>query len=975
MGTVWRAWDERLKRRVAIKQLRPDLISSEGQHRLLREAQATARLNHPAVVHVYDLVEEGGALWVVMEMVDGKTLRRLIEQQGPLPVPQAVQLGREIAEGLSEAHAQGILHRDLKVSNVMVTPLGHAKILDFGLAKELFGKDGDELEETVSSPDAILGTLYAMSPEQVHGYPLDERSDLFSLGSLLYEVLAGEAPFRGETPAATLNRVLTFRPPPLPEVRVEVSWELSLLIEKLLEKDPKRRPANAKAVIEALAALGTTIHRPRRDAPPPPGSGGSTIIEPVPPALHTGLPSSPGSERRLRGGEHRLLTVVCCGMAGLDEASGATNPLDLEAIPDAMDALRALARDVCKEHCGVLGPVHEDWLLLYFGHPQAREDDVQRALRAACALASRSGEVSAGFGPHGRTRLALRIAVHTGGALALTRSGQEEQLLAGVTLDTVREIQSAAPAGEVVVSAASRLLSARAFATKLLTSVQVPGSGDLLAVYQVLGPMDPQQGGSEPVTPLVARERELELLIDRFHHARAGTGQVVMISGEPGIGKSRLVLALRERLAAEGPVWWTAYGALATQNAPLAPLIGLLDRHLLGGPTGGDHASDPARKLRLLEEALDRYGLPPADTIPLLAPLLSLPADGPYPTPAGLSPEATRERTFEALTALLAAVAERAPLVLIVEDLHWVDSSTLDFLRLLLDEIAALPILLVATFQPELQASWRHRSDLTQLSLSRLTDRETAALIDQTLAGHTLSDAVRRQILARTDGVPLFAEELTKAFLESAWTGEPEAVPATLATSLAVRLDRTGPGKEVAQTASALGRTFSFESLAAVSSLTDEELQEGLDRLIAAGLVHRRRGAGRRAQYTFKHALVQDAAYASLLRRDRQALHLEAARSLEAGAAEPGLLAHHWSQAVDPGNPDPVLVQKAVSSLLAAAEGMQRLGVVQESLAHLDAALGFIRTLPHDLAHEAERAAALLSPLLAQRRGSEPESD
>jgi len=969
MGTVWRAWDERLKRRVAVKQLRPELIASEGQERLLREAQAAARLNHSAVVHVYDLVEQEETFWVVMELVEGKTLRRLIEEQGPLPVPQTVQLGREIAEGLSEAHSQGILHRDLKVSNVMVTPLGHAKILDFGLAKELFGKEGDEQEETISSPEAILGTLYAMSPEQVHGYPLDERSDLFSLGSLLYEVLTGEAPFRGETPAATLGRVLSFRPPPLPEVRVEVSWELSLLIEKLLEKDPKRRPANARTVVESLAALASTLHRPRKEAPPPRGSGGSTIIEAIPASLHTRRSSSAGSERRLRGGEHRLLTVVCCGMSGFDEVSGTANHLDLEAMADAMDALRSLARAVCEEHSGVFGPVHEDRLLLYFGHPQAREDDVQRALRAACALAARGGEISAGFGPHGRLRLALRIAVHTGGALALTRPGQEEQLLAGTTLDTAREIQSVAPAGEVVVSAASRLLSARTFATKLLTSVQVPGSGDLLAVYQVLGPMDPRQSDSGPLTPLVGRERELELLVDRFHQARAGTGQVVMISGEPGIGKSRLALALRERLAAEGAIWWIAYGALATRSAPLAPLIGLLERHLLGS-----HTCDSTRKLRLLEEALDRYGLPLVDTVPLLAPLLSLPAEGLYP-PAGLSPEATRERTFETLAALLAAVAERAPLVLVVEDLHWVDSSTLDFLRLLLDEITELPILLVATFQPELQASWRHRSDLTQLSLGRLTDRETAALIDRTLAGHALSEAVRRQILARTDGVPLFAEELTKAFLESAWTGEPEAVPATLATSLAVRLDRTGPGKEVAQTASALGRTFSFESLAAVSALTEEELQEGLERLIEAGLVHRRRGAGRRAQYTFKHALVQDAAYSSLLRRDRQALHLEAARSLEAGAAEPSLLAHHWSQAVDPGNPDPVLVHKAVSSLLAAAEGMQRLGVVQESLAHLDAALGFIRTLPHDLAHEAERAAALLSPLLAQRMDADPESD
>ncbi len=948
MGTVWRAWDERLKRPVAVKQVRPDMVASEGHRRLLREAQATARLNHPAVVHVYDLVEQDDAVWIVMEMVDGKTLRRLVEEQGPLPVPQVVQLGREIAEGLAEAHSHGILHRDLKVSNVMVTPSGHAKILDFGLAKELFETDGDSSEEsTISVPDAILGTHYAMSPEQIHGHPLDERSDLFSLGSLLYEILSGSPPFRGETPAATLARVLTFYPPLLPKVRIEVSWELSLLIEKLLEKNRLRRPANAATVAATLATLGSTIHRPR--PAPAPASGESTIVERI--------PSSPGSGRRSKGGEHLLLTVLCCGMTSLDEASGKRGSLDLEALPDAMDALRGLAREVCEEHSGTLGTVLEDRLLLYFGHPLAREDDVQRAVRAACALAARSGEIRAGFGAHGRLQPALRIALHTGPALALLRAGGEEQLLTGSTLDTVTEILSVAPAGAVVVSAASRLLIARAFATKLLTSVQVPGSGEILAVYRVIGTADPRQSGNEPLTPLVAREREIELLVDRFRLVRAGTGQAVMISGEPGIGKSRLAQSLRERLAPEAPVWWTAYGTLATQSAPLAPVIGLLEHHLTGG-----------LNLSELEAILDRQGLPLAETVPFLAPLLSLPAEDRYP-PAEHSPEVMRQKTFEALVSLFSAVALRGPLVLVVEDLHWVDSSTLELLRLLLDEIGAIPMLLVATFRPDLQVPWSHRSGLTQLSLSRLTDGETESLIDRILDGRALPDGVRRQLLTLTDGVPLFAEEMTKAFLESAWTGEPEEIPATLVASLASRLDRTGPGKEVAQIASVLGRTFSFASLEDVSHLPEEEIQEGLDRLIEAGLVHRR-GAGRRAQYTFKHTLVQDAAYNSLLSRDRQALHLEVARTLESGAAEPALLAHHWSHAVDPGDPDSGLVHKAVSSLLAAAEGVHRLGADKESLAYLDTALDFIRALPteakrdkRDLFREVERAVTLLAPL------------
>ncbi|MES1210963.1 MAG: hypothetical protein ABUL63_01385, partial [Acidobacteriota bacterium] len=307
----------------------------------------------------------------------------------------------------------------------------------------------------------------------------------------------------------------------------------------------------------------------------------------------------------------------------------------------------------------------------------------------------------------------------------------------------------------------------------------------------------------------------------------------------------------------------------------------------------------------------------------------------------GQSPETARKKTFEILVSLVAAAAERSPLVLIVEDVHWVDASTLDLLGLLLDEIPALPMLLVATFRPEIQAPWSHRSDLTRLNLSRLTDGETAALIDRVLAGNVLTDDVRRQILALADGVPLFAEELTKAFLESAWTGEPEEIPATLAASLAARLDRTGIGKEVAQTAAVLGRTFSFERLEAVFPLPAADLRKGLDRLIEAGLIHRRR-----AQYSFKHALLQDAAYNSLLSRDRQALHLAVARSLEAEGAEPGVLAHHWLNAVDPASPDPDLAGQAVASLRAAAGAVQRLGAYRESRAHLEAALRLVQGLP-----------------------------
>ena len=357
MGRVWRGWDERLHRRVALKELRSDALVSNIRERLRREARAAARLNHPSIVHIYDIVEQPDGDWIVMELVEGKTLSRMVRDDGALPVPDAVRIGREIAEGLAEAHAQGILHRDLKAINVMVTPAGRAKILDFGLAKDLT-RDGDPaFDQTLSVPGALLGTSHAMSPEQVLGRALDARSDLFSLGSLLYEILTGKPPFLGETSTASLALVLSFRPPPLAEARPGVPKELSDLVARLLEKEPGRRPESAREVADALAEVS---------APVPATSSRKLEPESLPEiSLELNLPtldqspwSSTGREpesrrstgstlgRRRPMGERRLVSVVCCGLIGVEESSGEVGFLDVETLAEATPPFQDLAREV-----------------------------------------------------------------------------------------------------------------------------------------------------------------------------------------------------------------------------------------------------------------------------------------------------------------------------------------------------------------------------------------------------------------------------------------------------------------------------------------------------------------------------------------------------------------------------------------------------------------------------------------------------
>jgi serine/threonine protein kinase/Tfp pilus assembly protein PilF len=269
MGEVWRAWDGRLKRPVAVKHILPHILDQPGaRERFRREAEAGARLTHPAVVQIYDLVESPEGDWLVMELVVGKTLRQLLSAgplAGPLAIKSALQWGSEIAGGLAAAHAEGILHRDLKAGNVMITAAGHAKVLDFGIARAL-SPEGVEQEVTLSHPGAVVGTSYAMSPEQVLGLPLDPRSDLFSLGSLLYEMLTGEAPFRAASAAATLARVCNYRPLPARQLRAEIPAEVSALVERLLEKEPNARPRDASEVVAHLEDATTGLPAPR---PPP----------------------------------------------------------------------------------------------------------------------------------------------------------------------------------------------------------------------------------------------------------------------------------------------------------------------------------------------------------------------------------------------------------------------------------------------------------------------------------------------------------------------------------------------------------------------------------------------------------------------------------------------------------------------------------------------------------------------------------
>jgi serine/threonine protein kinase/predicted ATPase len=948
MGAVWRAWDERLQRWVALKQIRADVTLRHGRERLWREARAVARLNHPSIVHVYDILEGTDGDWIVMELVEGKTVRRLLEEESALPPARAVKLCREITEGLAEAHAQGILHRDLKATNVIVAPSGRAKILDFGLAKELLreGMPQDSQEQTISVSGNILGTCYAMSPEQALGRALDERSDLFSLGSLLYEMLTGKAPFRAETAALSLARVVDLKPPPVQKLQPDIPLEVCELVDWLLQKEPGDRPKSAAEVLAALDSAAGSSGQATAPAPRP-----APPLRPDEPTVVTVVQRPAGSSDRSRpeegrqsSGERRTVTVACCGLVQLDRSSGETGTLEIESLSEAAITFESLGQEICRELCGSLGAALNRTLWLCFGYPQAHEDDAERAIRAVRELQARFAAL-----PVAATcRLAVRAGVHTGPAVVMARPSMGQALQPGDTFDIATAIQSQVPAGGIGVSAASHRLLGRKFATRRLPAVHLKDLDATVDVYELGASLERKGLDDDLVPPLVNRDAENQILLDRFRLACSGMGQAVLIVGEAGIGKSRLVRALAERVAAEEATWLLAHGSTYTQNTPLAPVVQLLSRAIFTDEAGAEGSGE--EKLRRLEEVLDEVGVP-RDYAPLLGALLSLPTEERYP-PLVLSPEARRKRTLAAILALLGALAERRTLVLVIEDLHWIDPSTLELIDLLLGDVAMLRLLLIATFRPELTPPWRHQTAVTQLNLGRLSETHAAQLVERVSEGKGLPAEVHREILIRTDGNPLFVEELTKAVLEAAEAAEaaetaaplrgPSGIPFTLGSSLLARLDRLGEAKAVAQLAAVIGRTFTLEQLEALSWIKGAALRNALGRLLQAEILHRR-GPVQGVRYVFKHALIQDAAYLSLLATDRQQLHRRLAYLLQeefpaVAEAEPELMALHCERGG--------LAAEAIEYLQGAGLRAMQRSAQHEALSHLSRALGLLPGLP-----------------------------
>ncbi|MFP2926551.1 protein kinase domain-containing protein [Pyxidicoccus sp. 3LG] len=861
MGQVFRARDETLQREVALK----FLLSRKGfDAQVLREARAIARLDHEHIVRIFDVSEWTGSPevprvpFLVMECLEGESLAALLKR-GRLDARRALEILDGIAAGLAHAHERHLIHRDLKPSNVFLTPPGVVKLLDFGLSH--LGAPG--------VPHLSRGGTPAyMAPEQWRGEAQDARTDVWAAGLVLYEMLTGRLPYPASTSSKLRARVMSGGG--VPPVRVrnpEVPPELELFLATALAKDPARRFPSAVELRREVRELRARL-------------AGPGVEE-----------SGPVSRQR------RQLVLLSCQLTGFAELARRFDAEDLGELEGAFHqvCVEALQRSGGSVNMYMGGEVYG-----CFGCPQVREDDAERAVRAALYLARELPALLQRRLPHlSLAGLGARVGLHTDRIVLDTRS------LQGEAPRVVSWLASQAGPGEVLAGETTWKQVRAAFEMEGLGARDFSGIAGTtcLSLHRVLREREVRvrfertlvAGG---LTPLVGREQELQRLWVLWEEARGGRGAFVLLRGEAGIGKSRLIQEMRERVPPETATrlrlqCWPQFSAIGQH-----PVAELLQRLLGFSPEGS-----PQRHLEQLEAWLETQGLSGTDAH-LLGLLLGLPVPEDAPV-FQLLPERRRELTNAALVELLLRLVRRRPMLLAVEDLHWADASWLSFLEALITRVGGAPLLVILSARPEFQHCRSSCTRLHESTLERLPAGLAATLVKESAHGTHLPEETVRELVEKTDGIPLFIEEMTRRVLEG---GAVASIPATLQELLLARLDvLPSRQKELAQLCAVVGRNFSLALLNLVTEREASDVRRELAGLVDVGLLQEEPEELGAPGYRFRHALFQDAAYQSLTRGERRAHHLHIAQVLvehfpEVVEDRPEVVAHHYSEGGEPAS-------------------------------------------------------------------------
>lgn len=953
MGAVYLAHDSQLDRKVALKIpfFKDEADEAEAVERFYREARAMATVQHANLCPVFDVGQFGQWHFLTMAYIDGQPLSKQLKEAGTLAAIPAVTLLRKVAIAVQKAHEAGIVHRDLKPANIMLTLDDEPIIMDFGLARR---RSPGEVELTQTG--AVFGSPAYMAPEQVEArhQEIGPATDVYALGVILYQMVTGHRPFEGSA-ASIFGQIVSRTPAPPSSFCRDLPPEIDAICLKAIAKSPSDRHVSAADFAEDLARCLARS-----------GDLSPTI------SFHVDLESrstgsvsehdsdAPSASRSRRDAELRQVTIAIFNYetddSSLVDSSAASHS---EQMHDQAQSFASFVTEQVARMGGVtvLGSGQE--VITCFGFPQALEDAAQRAVRVALQVMkdlAATDQINA----HLPAPKQAWVTIHTGEAVAeeLSDAHGTGISLVGDARNTAVRLNSIVEPGSIVLSAVTHQRVALFFECETLGAQRVRGMAQPVELFKVVKEaasrnrvelVDPGN-----LTPLVGRDTELTILKDRWEQALDELGQIVLLIGDAGLGKSRLIRELREHVIhqdSEGAAVIEWRCSQYHQGTSFFPIVEFLSRLLdFENLAATDRLDKVIRYLRELK-------IESAENVSLLCGMLNVPTDARFPA-LTLTPQKQKERSEELLLKWLTQLVAISPVLFIVEDLHWLDPSTLELLEKFVAEFESGRMLSLLTFRPEFETPWKSKPHQTQIALSRLTKRQIGEMMRKRTHRQDIPETILQQVIARTDGVPLFIEEFTAVIVESGIldrAGADDAsllnvIPASLHDLLLARLDRMAADREVIQLAATIGREFGFRLLAAACTLPEAQLQLELDKLVKAEILFQK-GQGHSAGYIFKHALLQDAAYRSMLVKKRQACHRRIGEVLEqqfpeTAAAEPELLAQHFTEAS--------VLDSAIQYWLKAGVRARERSADVEAIRHLTRGLELIATKPPGTARDGE---------------------
>ena len=968
-GAVYRGRDGQLDRQVAIKVPLLDRSDSDFEKRFLAEARQLAKLAHPGIVTVFDVNVDEGTCFIVSDFLDGLNLNDWLKQSNPNWIESSLIIAN-IADALAHAHSMSTIHRDIKPDNILMVDRAEGLrpvLVDFGLAVS---------EDAVSDSERgqIMGTPNYMAPEQARGrgHRIDGRTDIYALGVVFYRMLCGRLPFRSPKLKDLLNQIIDDEPQPPRQLVHSIPREVETSCLKAMAKQVTNRYTTAadfaadlrQAVARhqqssSISAIGEASTSTPDAAIPTMQTETSTstnqVQQPDAPSVQDGSSMEFSSTiRRTRAAERRQVTVMYC-RNDLFESPEFMENLDPEEQHEVLGEYQQICDDAVNQYEGTVIESTSEGLLVAFGYPVAFEDAAPRAVRSALTVRDGLSNFNKQLKKQNDLSITFRIGIHTGLVVAEDKgnvSVRDSLSIVGEPRNVATRMIDFANDNTIVITGSTNQVIAGFFVCEKIGTQSIRGSSKPLDLFDVTGESEAKSRLElmEPseLTPLIGRDTELNVMRERWEQASESMGQVVLLIGDAGLGKSRLVHEIKElvhqsdqRLVIE----WRC--SPYHRNSGLYSATDFFQRQLGIAPD-----TPPNEKLDTLVDHLAKYNLDAPDVVPLFAALLSIPLYGQYTTP-DVTPQRIMELTMQAMLDLLREYSYEQTMLFIVEDLHWIDPTSLEFLGMLVEETASESIMTLLTFRPEFETPWSSKAHQTQVALNRLTKTQVAEMMQKKTGIKNLPAEVIAQVVDRTDGVPLFVEEFTKVVEEAAESVDGESsvdisvsfdldsIPTTLHDLLISRLNRMESLHDVVQIAATIGRESTHDLLAAVSDIGEETLQEEINKLVKAEILFQR-GRPPRARYQFKHALIQDAAYQSLVKKKRQQFHQKIGNVLEADfpqlvETQPELLAQHFSEAGD--------VEKGIDYCLKAGERSQERSANTEAITQFKKGLELVEKL------------------------------